>query len=225
MANIIRLIDYVDKKRFVLYLISISMCLAIAYEAACTIRVKGGILSIEYSRFWSLAKDVRELPVSEIDNIIVTWGGGVRGCTGPQFVEIVNRRGDRLEFGTTLNGGGASLDGVAYEVESLLKQSIRTHQDVCPIRVFPNTIWNGVAFLIFLLGGLFFIWKRPKGLSLTQLRLQNEKILRRRLTRTVNCGQKETGAGDSCDVVRRVVKKRVRKERKGGMKGQSLLIQ
>ena len=76
MANIIRLIDYVDKKRFVLYLISISMCLALAYEATCTIRVKGGILSIEYSRFWSLAKDVRELPVSEIDNIIVTWGGG-----------------------------------------------------------------------------------------------------------------------------------------------------
>lgn len=167
MTNIIRLIDYVDKKRFVLYLISISMCLALAYEAACTIRVKGGILSIEYSRFWSLAKDVRELPVSEIDNIIVTWGGGVRGCTGPQFVEIVNRRGDRLEFGTTLNGGGASLDGVAYEVESLLKQSIRTHQDVCPIRVFPNTIWNGVAFLIFLLGGLFFIWKRPKDMEET----------------------------------------------------------
>ena len=215
MANIIRLIDYVDKKRFVLYLISISMCLALAYEAACTIRVKGGILSIEYSRFWSLAKDVRELPVSEIDNIIVTWGGGVRGCTGPQFVEIVNRRGDRLEFGTTLNGGGASLDGVAYEVESLLKQSIRTHQDVCPIRVFPNTIWNGVAFLIFLLGGLFFIWKRPKGLSLTQLRLQNEKILRRCLVRKVNCSQKGSGAGgaDPCDVVevtgRRVAKKHV----------------
>ena len=173
MANIRRLIDYIDKKRFILYLISISMCLALAYEADSTIRVKDGVLSIEYSRFWSLVKTVRKLPVSEIGDIVVTWGGGVRGRTGPQFVEIINRNGEKLEFGTMLNGGGASLNGVAYEVESLLRQSIRAHQDVCPIRVFPNTIWNGVAFLIFIFGGLFFIWKRPKGPSLTQLRVQN----------------------------------------------------
>lgn len=161
MGSMRRLMDYVSKTRLIIWAVLIVTCLAMSFEASCTIWVKNGILSVEYGRCWSLVKTVRMMPVSEINSVSVACGGANGGgSVGPRSVVITNRRGGRIEFGTTLGGSAGKLDGVAYRVESLIRQSICNHCDFPPVKFFPLGIWNGVAFIIFIAGGLFYIWKQ-----------------------------------------------------------------
>ena len=76
MGSMRRLMDYVSKTRLIIWAVLIVTCLAMSFEASCTIWVKNGILSVEYGRCWSLVKTVRMMPVSEINSVSVACGGG-----------------------------------------------------------------------------------------------------------------------------------------------------
>lgn len=161
MGSTQRLMAYISISRLIIWAVLIVACLALAYESSCMVWVEKGILSVEYDRCWSMVKTVRRMPVSEISRVSVTWGGGNGGgASGPRSVLIEGRRGSKIEFGTTIGGFAGSLDGVAYKVESLIKQSMCMQCDFTPVKCYPVSIWNGVGFLIFVAGGLFYIWKR-----------------------------------------------------------------